>query len=68
MNNIIVKRPEDTVVVNIFKDKLTDKWCFVNLTKGHVCTCRFSTKLAALRDLEEQRKQGKVIDWYWEKD
>lgn len=61
--NIIVERPKDTVEVSIMLDKATGKYTFVNLTKGHVCRCRFDSILEALADLERERQKGHVISW-----
>ena len=69
--NIIVVRPKDTVIVRVVLDKndnLTRRWCFVNLTKGHVCSCRFATYEDAIKDLEERKKSGEVVSWCYEGD
>lgn len=49
-------------------DRNTDQYCFVNLTKGHVCSCRFASKAEALFDLEEQKKEGKVLNYIIKED
>ena len=58
---IEVQRPTDTVIVSIMYDRNTDQYCFVNLTKGHVCSCRFASKVEALFDLEEQKEKSARI-------
>ena len=63
MKIITVVRPEDTVKVSILYDKNTDNYAFVNLTKGHICSCRFASEVEALADLERHRQQGKVLSW-----
>ena len=63
MKIITVIRPEDTVKVSILYDKNTDSYAFVNLTKGHICSCRFASEVEALADLERHRQQGKVLSW-----
>ena len=65
---IEVQRPTDTVIVSIMYDRNTDQYCFVNLTKGHVCSCRFASKAEALFDLEEQKKEGKVLNYIIKED
>ena len=60
---IEVQRPTDTVIVSIMYDRNTDQYCFVNLTKRHVCSCRFASKAEALFDLEEQKREGKVLNY-----
>ena len=67
--NIIVVRPEDTVIVRVVLDRaggLIRRWCFINLTKGHVGKCRFATYEDAIKDLEAQKESGKVLDWHYE--
>lgn len=59
-----VQRPHDWCEVEIWYDKATDKWCFVNMTKGHVCACRFDSEEDALKDLEYQKQEGKVIRYF----
>ena len=44
-------------------DKATGKYAFVNLTKEHVCRCRFDSVLEAVADLERERQRGHVISW-----
>lgn len=61
---IFVQRPHDWCEVEIWLDKATDKWCFVNMTRGHVCACRFDTVEDALKDLEQQKQEGKVIRYF----
>lgn len=39
-----------TKVILLLKVKDTEKWKFVNLTKGHVCPCEFSSQEEALKD------------------
>lgn len=59
-----VQRPHDWCEVEIWFDEATNKWCFVNMTKGHVCACRFDTVEDALKDLEQQKQEGKVIRYF----
>lgn len=59
-----VQRPNDWCEVEIWFDRATGKYCFVNMTKGHVCACRFDTEKDAIADLEEQKQQGKVIKYF----
>lgn len=63
--HIVVVRPENTVVVTILQNKIDKTYSFVNLTKNHVCTCKFNTILEAFEDLEEQVSKSKVNDWYF---
>lgn len=64
MDNIFfVERAKDTVIVSIMKNKSDGSYSFVNLTKGHICTCHFNSVQEALEDLEQERLQGKVISY-----
>lgn len=49
------------------KYKLEDTWSFVNLTKGHICPCKFNSIEEAILDLEKYVKNGKVLKYYIEK-
>lgn len=37
--------------VMICIDRATGKYCFVNLTSGHVCKCRFDSVEEAIQDM-----------------
>ena len=63
MKKIIVNRPDDTVEVSIIIDEATNKYRFVNITKGHICKCQFDSIEAAISDLEQYIKKGKVLSY-----
>ena len=54
----------DEVIVSIFRNKNDNTYSFINLTKGHICPCRFLTINEALMDLEKYIKEGKIIKYY----
>lgn len=56
-----VIREKDEVVVIIAKYKDTNKYSFVNLTKGHICKCIFNSIEEAISDLESYKSKGKII-------
>lgn len=58
-----VVRPEDIVYVSILRNKNDGTYSFINLTKGHICPCRFLSEEEALQDLEEQKQKGKVVSY-----
>lgn len=62
---IYVCRKDDNVFVSIFRNKIDNTYSFINLTKNHVCTCKFESVADALYDLDEQvwKKNGKVVHW-----
>lgn len=64
MNNIyLVMREKDNVVVSIMMNKSDYTYSFVNLTKGHICTCKFATFEDAIKDMEEKKDNGEIIDF-----
>lgn len=63
LNKIIVVRPKDIVTVLLLKHKNTNEYSFVNLTKGHICPCRFKSIDDAIKDLEERKNSGNIINY-----
>ena len=62
MNRYFVKRKhKEPVEVAIMWDRTTKKYCFVNLTHSHVCTCRFDTQWDALEDM---RNNDEIAEFY----
>lgn len=62
MDRYFVKRKHKSPVeVAIMCDKITEKYCFVNLTHSYVCTCRFDTELDALEDM---RNDDEVVEFW----
>ena len=41
-----------TVNVLILKHKNTETYSYINLTKGHICPCKFNSVEEAIKDLE----------------
>lgn len=58
-----VIRPKDTVIVKIMKFKEEEKYSFVNMTKGHICPCKFDSVEEAFADLMNLKREGKIIDF-----
>lgn len=58
-----VVRPKDSVKVLLLKHKAEGGYSFVNLTKGHICPCRFHTEEDAIQDLESYKKRGDIIEY-----
>ena len=63
INRLRVVRPKDTVEVLLLKHKISDEYSFVNLTKGHICPCKFKSVEEALKDLNNYIKKGKVLSY-----
>lgn len=38
-------------------------YSYVNLTKGHICPCKFTSIQAAIEDMEEKIKEGKIFSY-----
>ena len=59
-----VVRPKDTVDVVLMKHKADGKFSYVNLTKQHICPCRFDSIEDALSDMDRLISEGKIIRYY----
>ena len=53
---IEIIRKKDKVIVSIVRDENTNKYCFFNITKQHVCRCRFDSIEDAIHDLETREE------------
>ena len=60
---IIVYKENETLEVLLLKHKNTEKYSFVNVTKGHICRCIFQSKDEALEDIETRKKKGLLLDY-----
>jgi hypothetical protein len=59
---IVHKETEDLDVL-LLRHKGTDKYSFVNLTKGHICKCVFDSVDEAMKDIEDRKAKGLLIDY-----
>lgn len=57
---IIVHKNGIDLDVLLLKHKGTEQYSFVNLTRGHICPCVFSSIEDAMKDLEERKAAGKL--------
>ena len=65
MKNIyFVKRQQGDVLVSIMYNRTDKKYHFVNLSKGHICSCGFETINDAILDMEHYKNNG-MIDAYY---
>lgn len=64
MKIYFVQRANDSVIVTVMRNKNDNTFSFVNLSKEHVCPCRFSTEEEAWEDLERERQAGKVLNYF----
>lgn len=58
-----VVKPKDTVFVALCKYKGANEYSFVNLTKGHICPCKFNSIEEAIDDIENQKMRGSVLNY-----
>ena len=65
MNNIyLVQRKNGNVIVSIMRNKSDNTYSFVNLTKGHICSCKFDSVEDAVKDMDEKILNGKVTGYF----
>lgn len=64
MEIILVRKTDDIeYIVLLMQHKISREWSYVNLTKQHICPCKFKTYEEAIEDLNKQVKDGKVISY-----
>lgn len=56
-----ITRITDIVYVTILKNKIDNTYSFVNLSKEHICPCKFISENDALKDLRQQFEEGKIV-------
>ena len=59
----LVIRDKGNVVVSIMWNRMDQRYHFVNLTKGHICSCDFKTVQDAIADMQEKKDNGEIIDF-----
>lgn len=65
MNNVyLVQRKNGNVIVSIMRNKSDNTYSFVNLTKGHICSCRFDSVEDAVKDMDEKILNGEVTGYF----
>ena len=62
-NTYLVTREKDSVIVSIMLNKSDHTYSFVNLTKGHICPCRFASIEDTIKDMEEKKDSGEIVDY-----
>lgn len=63
MQKYLVVRPTDDVIVMIARNESDNTYSFVNLTKGHICSCRFESVADALADMDRKIAAGEIIKY-----
>lgn len=64
MRRWLVKRPNDKVIITIMKNKCDGTYSFINLTKEHVCPCKFNSIDDTLKDMNRLKDCGKIINYF----
>ena len=63
MFRFVVYKENETLDVLLLKYKDSDTYSFINLTKGHICSCVFNTVEDAIKDIEQRKKDGLLLDY-----
>ena len=58
-----VYKENEILDVLLLRHKGADKYSFVNLTRGHICSCVFNSVDDALKDIEARKQKGLLIDY-----
>ena len=65
MNNIyFVQRKSGNAIVSIMRNKSDNTYSFVNLTKNHICQCRFDSIEDAVKDMDEKILNGEIGGYF----
>lgn len=59
----LVRRKDDEVLVTIMRNKEDNTFSFVNLTKMHICPCKFESVQAAIADMDRQVVEGTILKY-----
>lgn len=51
-NLYLVMRHNNNAVVSVMFNRANGKYHFVNLTKGHICSCAFDSPADAIADVQ----------------
>ena len=57
------KKSGDAVVLLLPSKEKPVYYSFVNLTKGHICPCKFESIAAAIEDMESKKIAGEIISY-----
>lgn len=63
MLKFIVYKENENLDIFLLRHKNTDKWSFVNMTKGHICSCVFDSVEDAMKDIEDRKRNGLLKDY-----
>lgn len=60
---IVTKNDGTKCVCTIMQHKFTKKYSFVNITKGHICSCEFNTQEEAIEDLYNKYNNKEITQY-----
>lgn len=60
---IVTKNNGTKCVCTIMRHKFTKKYSFVNITKGHICSCEFNTQEEAIEDLYNKYNNKEIAQY-----
>ena len=60
---LIVYKKNETLDVLLLKHKGTDTYSYVNVTKGHICSCIFDSMYDGLLDIVHKKNAGEIEDF-----
>lgn len=64
MFKLTVYKPNNVEqAVLLMKHKISGEYSFINLTKQHICPCRFSSLEEAMKDLDSYVSKGKILKY-----
>lgn len=58
-----IHRPKDDIIVALIPHKEDKKYSFVNISKNHICPCKFNTIKEAEDDLNKYIELGKIMKY-----
>lgn len=64
MRKFIISKEKEILEVALLKNKEDKTFSFVNLTKGHICTCNFNSEEEAIKDLEARKEAGRIVEYH----
>lgn len=62
-NLIAIDKSYGTIIMLLFKHKVSGKWSFINLSKEYICECKFNSYKDAIDDLNKNKESGKIKSW-----
>lgn len=60
---VVTKNDGTKCVCTIIQHKFTKKYSFVNITKGHICSCEFNTQEEAIEDLYNKYNNKEIAQY-----